>query len=737
MNDSHNTPARWLAHIQQYHTIKQPEVLADACALATELSAEDKSLPYADSSLSQGLHMASALLELQCDSHTLAAAIIYPSIYHYQPSKALLEKSLPRSVIKLAEGAVRLEAIQSMQAMPTKQNNTASKFSQNTLDNIRKMLLAIVDDVRVVLLKLAEHIAILHYVKQCEPSVQQEVAQQTMNIYAPLANRLGIGQLKWLLEDLSFRYLNPDDYKKLSKGLNMRRQEREAFIESMKTTLHQLFKNSQITPVEITGRAKHIYSIYRKTQRKKVPLAEIYDASALRILVPTQEDCYTALGIVHNQWEPITQEFDDYITNPKPNGYRSIHTAVLTEAGVNVEIQIRTYEMHELAELGVAAHWRYKEGGSKSAAYEQKIDLLREVMDWQRELNDEQDEEQNALYKGLFNDRVYVFTPNGDVFDLPLGATPLDFAYQLHTQVGHRCRGAKVNGALVQLTHPLKTGDRVEIVTAKQEKPSRDWLNPELGYLVTSQAKNKVRHWFKKAAFAEDLSMGQAMWEKAVRHESIKRSDLDRVVQRFNFKTADDLLAAIGSGNLTPITVIHQIKALLAPKVDADAIDTVPIIKPHKTATKKSATSGFKIEGVDDVLTQLARCCKPIPGDAIVGYITRGRGISIHQARCHNILQAQDQKPERLLEVQWGDETPDQYPVDLSISAVDRQGLVRDISNTVLQEDIALLGINTRINRAKNQAFIQLTIEIDDLGPLGKLLSQLQHIDGVIKVSRN
>lgn len=718
------TPKEWLEKIKKNEKIIDINLITQAYQFAEKFNGK---LPFAESALTQGIAMAETLYDLKSDSQTIAAAIIYPSFYYFHPAKETIINQFNPVINKLLLGAERMEAIHQV----TDSNIDYSQQKQQ-MDNLRKMLLAMVDDVRIVLIKVAERLAILKYLKHCPREQQIKIAKQTMHIYAPLANRLGIGHIKWLMEDFSFRYLNPGKYKQLSKALNMRRNNRDVFIQNMKKHLENLFKNSNLMNISISGRAKHIYSIYQKMQQKQLAFNEIYDTTAFRVLVPRIQDCYTALSIIHSSWEHIPKEFDDYIAKPKPNGYRSIHTVIIGPQNINVEIQIRTHKMHEEAELGVAAHWKYKEGTTKYSSYEEKINWLREVMDWQKELSSEKPEGEN-LYSQIFEDRVYVFTPNGTVMDLATGATALDFAYHIHTDIGHRCRGAKVNDQLVSLSLPLKTGDRVQILTTKESKPSRDWLNPELGYLKTAYAKAKVRHWFKKQNYEEKLAAGQSIWEKTYRREGVSKNKLDDVVERFNFKTRNDLLVALGSGDISAKAIVSQIKSSLATPLPSIDIKKVP-----KTFTKKqkSADTGLIIEGVGKLLAQLAKCCKPIPGDAIVGYITKGHGVSIHQEDCNNIQQALISRPQRILAVSWGTKIPEFYPVDLIIEANDRSGLIRDISSVLANENISIIGINTRVNKIENIARVMLTIEIKSLAPLNRLISQLRTIPNVTRVNR-
>lgn len=677
--------------------------------------------------LEKGLAMASQLEYLKCDSETLAAAIIYPSFFHASHTKDFITKELGEKVAKLLVSTLRMEAIDTLQNRPT-------EFSQqqNQADNLRKMLLAMVDDIRGVLIKLAERLVTLLHLRNRPTDEQQRIAKQAMELYAPLANRLGIGQFKWQMEDLAFRYLDPQNYALISKALKTRRKDREDYIRKVIATLNKLLQEAQLEKVKISGRPKHIYSIHRKIKRKRVTFSEIYDASAVRILVSNIQDCYAVLSLVHTAWRHIAQEFDDYIAKPKPNGYRSIHTAVIGPEDKNVEIQIRTFKMDDEAELGVAAHWKYKESAKKGSSYEEKINWLREVMDWQKAMRAE-GTAQNEIYESIFKDRVYVFTPNGDVLDMEVGATPLDFAYHIHSEIGHRCRGAKINGVMVPLTQTLKTGDRVEVLTTKEGHPSRDWLNPTLGYLKTGHARAKVRHWLRKQDHDENLEIGQDLWEKTYRRAGVPKNALKDIYQKFNFNSVHDLLVAIGAGDIGMTTVLNRIRALNAPP---EKIATeLPLQQPVNVSQQKSG-SYINIEGVGNLLTLLARCCQPIPGDPIIGYITKGRGVSIHHEDCRNIKAAQKFRCERTIDVKWGTDSPQKYPVALVIEAEDRPGLIRDISSVITTEKITILGLNSRVNKLKNRAYITLTVEINQLELLDKLLRDLRKISEVIIAQR-
>lgn len=639
----------------------QDKVLQQAVTLA-ELAGEKYSQP--------GLAMAEILQPLNVDKDTLAAAIIYNSALYADLDAEDITEHLGTNVSALIQHAKQMEGISELYETVAHHEHHHPK-----VDVIRKMLLAMVNDVRAVLIKLAEQLVKLRAAKQLPESRQQHLAQEVRAIYAPLANRLGIGNIKWEMEDLAFRYLESASYKQISQHLNQRRVDREGYVKNLIKTLTSLLQQAGIKDMEVTGRVKHIYSIYRKMQRKNVDFAEIYDATALRVMVPTIEDCYTVLSNVHAVWQNIPEEFDDYLTNPKPNGYRSIHTAVIGPDNKNVEIQIRTYQMHEEAELGMAAHWIYKEGPQKSSDYESKIAWLRQVMDWQEEIA-------TSEVEAIFADRVYVFTPKGEVIDLPQGATVLDFAYQIHSEVGHRCRGAKVSGDIVNLTYQLKTGDAIEILTGKELRPSRDWLNPHLGFLLTSRARAKVQSWFRK-------------------------QDVDKN----EIKTSNT--------------------ANLLPKETEAEIALVPIKKPSG-----NKLTDIAIQGIDNLLTYIANCCQPVPGDAIVGYITQGKGVSIHRQDCFNILRTQAEKPERLLEVSWGAKAVSRYPINLIIEAYDRSGLIKDITNILTNETVALLGLNCGVDKKEAMAFINLTVEITNLALLEQVITKLKQLSDIVTVRR-
>ncbi len=666
------------------------------------------------------LALANCILTLNPDQSLLEAALLY----YLSPtcSATQISKLSSPTVSKLVSTAHNLEQIEvlSQQSSPSRQGHA---------DNLRKMLLAIIDDVRVVALKLAEQLVRLQSLKTASAMEQQLAATVVTDIYAPLANRLGIGQLKWQLEDWAFRYQNPTAYQDLKKHLNMRRQDREQYVNQAISEVKQLLDDAGIKHYDISGRAKHIYSIYKKIQRKQVEFDEIYDAIALRVLVNNIEECYTALGAIHSQWQPIAKEFDDYIANPKANGYRSIHTAVIGSKNINFEIQIRTHQMHNAAELGVAAHWAYKEGGISTSTYDEKINWLRQVMDWQQELSG-----QEQQYKDIFSDRIYVFTPQGDIVDLPEKATPLDFAYYVHSDIGHRCRGAKINGKLEPLSYQLKTGDVVAIQTAKESKPSRDWLNPDNGYLQSSKARSKVAHWFRRQNYQENIEKGQALWEKTFRSKNIDKQILQTIYQHYNFKSMDGLLAAMGCGEISTAAISQHLQQNSETDGNPVADNNVKLDKQKSTRLPRSSVN---IAGVDNLLSQLARCCKPIPGDAIIGYITQGRGVTIHRSDCSKVLQAQKDSPQRIISTEWGDSIPSGYLVDLLVEANDAQHIIRDITQLIAAEKIPLIAIHSQANRIDGSTTVQVTIEINDLDTLRQFTQKLIQLPGVDNIHRS
>ena len=593
---------------------------------------------------------------------------------------------------------------------------------------LRKMLLAIVTDVRLVLIKLADQLHRLRTAKTLPEEERQRVALETREIYAPLANRLGIWQLKWELEDLSFRYLEPDHYQQVAAWLAAKRLDREQYIERTQEQIRQALRNAGIE-AEIAGRPKHIYSIWRKMQRKGLSFDELYDIRAIRVIVATIADCYAALGLVHSLWPYIPGEFDDYIATPKDNFYRSLHTAVIGPGKQPIEIQIRTNEMHEHAELGVAAHWRYKEGSKANPAYEQKINWLRQVLEPAEAGPAETDSDfLEHVRAEIFEDRVYALSPRGEVVDLPKGATPLDYAYHVHTELGHRCRGAKINGKMVSLTEPLQNGDQVEIVTGKQLSPSRDWLVPSLGYLVSPRNRSKVRAWFRRQDEEQNRLQGKQILEREMQRLAIHSITLPELIGEFNLQNAQQLYLALGEGELTLAQITGAIQRRAKPQ-------ELPSIARHPDSTTQSA-EGIFIDGVDDLLSNFAKCCRPVPPEPICGYITVGRGVSIHRQSCSNLKRLRATHAERVIAVDWGARRDQSFPIEVNVQAFDRRGLVRDISAALADAKINIHAMHTVTHAPDSIADMDLKISVRDLQELSQVLSRIQGLPNVISARR-
>ena len=580
-----------------------------------------------------------------------------------------------------------------------------------------------------MLIKLADRLHNMRTLRHLDIDRQRRIAQETLDIYAPLANRLGIWQIKWELEDLSMRYLEPEAYQSIAAQLAEKRQSREIYIAQVIDALERALADAGVTAT-VTGRSKHIYSIWRKMQRKHLGFDQIYDVRAVRILVDEEKDCYAALGVVHGLWRHIPREFDDYIANPKENLYRSLHTAVVGPEGLNLEVQIRTYEMHSHAELGVAAHWRYKEGGGTDAGYEEKIAWLRQLLEWREEERTATDFV-DRFKSEAFQDRVYVLTPQGRIIDLPQGATPLDFAYAVHTEVGHRCRGAKVDGRMVPLTYSLQNGEQVEILTTKQGRPSRDWLNSHLGYLHTSRARARVRAWFKHQDYEHNLGAGRAILDRELQRVGVSDIPVEKVAARFRGRQIDEFLVALGSGEITTGQLAHSLTELL-PQEDS----LKPRLPRAKRKKRTAAGNDFDIQGVGNLMTTAARCCRPVPNDPIIGYITRGRGVTIHRQDCGNILRLQGDDLDRLIAVDWG--LPDEagYQVDIEVEAYDRAGLLRDVTALLANEKINLTGANTQTDEHDGIARMSLTLEINDISQLSRVLTRIGQLQNVISARR-
>jgi GTP pyrophosphokinase len=671
----------------------------------------------------RGLAIAALLEEIHAEPDIRAAAILYPLVESGAMSAAAVESGFGELMRRRVEELQRLGSF----GLP-EHWRAGTPLPAPQAETLRKMLLAIVADVRLVLVRLADQLHRLQLARDDDDERRERIAIETREIFAPLANRLGIWHFKWQMEDLAFRYLEPDTYRGIALYLKQTREDREARIAEVLHTLREELDTAGIRG-DIEGRPKHIYSIWRKMRRKQVGIEQVFDISAVRVLVDTLPECYAVLGQVHSLWPYIAGEFDDYIANPKGNFYRSLHTAVMGPGNEPLEVQIRTREMHEHAELGVAAHWRYKEGGRGDPAFEQKINWLRQLLTPAEDAEPDRDL-LDQLRAEIFEDRVYAFTPAGDVVDLPAGATPLDFAYQVHTNIGHHCRGARVNGRMVQLTHVLQNGDKVEIMTAKNAHPSRDWLFPQAGYLVSPRSRSKVRAWFRQQDQEQNRRSGKQALEKELARLGLAL-DLEPVAKRFGLGSVEQLWLGIGAGDLTLPAVISACERELPPTGPKPG-DEVQV-KVRRPAYTEAAVS---ISGVGDLMTNFARCCRPLPPEPIAGYITLGRGVSIHRANCKNLLRLQADTPERLMQVEWGTREAGSYPVEIEVEAWDRTGLIRDISALLADEKIDINAMSSRMERVTHIATIDITLGIASLEQLSRLMHRIGRLPNVSAVRR-
>ena len=664
--------------------------------------------------LEHPLQTALILAELQLDASSLAAALLHDIPENCGLPIAEIEARFGPEISKLVDGTTKLGKV-SWQA-------AESVTKETQAENLRKMLVAMAEDLRVIFIKLADRLHNMRTLDALSPEKQHSIAQETLEIYAPLAHRLGIWELKWQLEDLSFRYLEPDRYRRIAHLVASRRVKREDFISQVIDILRKEFDRLGLV-AEMSGRPKHIYSICQKMERYDAlgkQFDDIHDLHALRVLVGTVSDCYSAVGIIHSLWHPLPDEFDDYIASPKPNGYQALHTAVMCLGTIPLEVQIRTHDMHYVAEYGVAAHWRYKEGEKKDAHFEERIGWLRQLIDWHRELSGAE-EFLESVKTDIFIDQVFVYTPKGEIKDLPKGSTPLDFAYRVHTELGHRCIGAKVNGKLVPFNYQLNNGDVVEIMSTKGEKgPSRDWLNPHLGYVQTSHAREKIRQWFKRQERTENIERGRQLLDKELRHLGVK-IEREELASLFDYSSLDDFLAAIGYGGIMTSQIALALDAQREPP---KAVAEV--------APPKLVSSTVQVLGVGDLVTNLARCCNPLPGDEIIGYITRSQGVTIHRRDCYNVLH-EDEK-DRLVSAEWG-KSDSLYPVRIQVEAWDRVGLMRDLATVVAEEKINITGV-VSAHHDDYTVTEDFTFETAGLAQLSRLLKKIEAVRGVISITR-
>jgi GTP pyrophosphokinase len=674
------------------------------------------------------------LAELNLDVDTLTAGLLHDVAEDTLFDIDYLREQFGEKIAMLVDGVTKFSRINELSKVKAKhgKGDSAPRMSDSKAESLRKMFLAMFEDVRVVLIKLADRLHNMRTLGSQPKHKQRRIARETLDIFAPLANRLGIWQIKWELEDLSFRHVQPATYKELHRAMQQKRREREQWVIRIKAELEQALKAAHI-PAEVSGRPKHIYSIWKKMQRKGVDFEQIYDIHGFRIIVENEAQCYAALGVVHSLWRPIPGEFDDYIANPKDNQYRSLHTAVYSRRGRPLEVQIRTREMHEVAELGIAAHWRYKEGKASGEGYEKKIAWLRQLMEWRHDVTDAV-AFMDGMKSDVFNDRVYVFTPQGDVIDLPTGATPIDLAYAIHTELGHRCRGGYVNGKLVGLDTKLKNGDQVNIITAKRGGPSRDWLNPNLEYIATQRARTKIRAWLRKQNREDNIQRGRRLLEKELKRLSSTES-FESVMKLFKYEKVDAFLAAIGYGEINSQQIAQR---LLDKERDQKREEEFSKgVKREEDDRQRVATGNFQVQGVDGLLTHLGRCCNPVPGDPIIGYVTRGRGITVHHKNCPNIAGTIRQGREgQLIDVQWKTQPEQTFPVKIEVSAYDRAGLVRDVASLVADEHINMLSIEALTAQKDNLAIINATLDIRDATQLTRILTKIDRLPNIVEARR-
>jgi GTP pyrophosphokinase len=690
----------------------------------------DSGEPY----VSHLISTAQILADFHLEAVAVAAAVLHDVLEDTNRTIDEVRREFGDEIARLVDGVTKLSSFHFAErtAVDLDGSRRRDRARAEQAENLRKLFLAMADDVRVVLIKLADRLHNMQTLDALSPERRQRIARETMEIYAPLAARLGIWQVKWQLEDLAFRHLDPEAYRKVSRALSATRAERERYIARAVGLLADEIRRAGLK-AQVVGRPKHLFSIYKKTQRTGHDVTELHDLLGLRVLIDGSEaDCYTALGVVHQTWPPVptpTGEsgFRDYVAMPKENGYRSLHTTVLGPEARALEVQIRTEEMNRDAEFGVAAHWRYKEGGKRDIKFEQRIAWIRQLLDWQTEMSGTAQEFVESLKSDVLRDQVYVFTPKGELRELPAGSTPLDFAYRIHTDIGHRCTGAKVNGRLVALDHPLQNGDVVEILASKNPKgPSRDWLNASLGFVKTAHAREKIRQWFKRQERAENIARGEEIVDKELSRLGVPQARLEDVLPHFKLEKLEDLYLAVGCGEISAQAVALQL-AGGEPSPD----DDLPISAP--SAPDSGVARGIQVQGVDELLTRLARCCSPLPGDQIVGFITRGNGVTVHRVDCPNLAHLKEQ--ERLVKVEWGRVSQQVFPVAIRLEAWDRDGLLRDFCGLIAEDRINMTSVSA-VTHPDRTATIRATLEIEDLRTLSRVLNRVERIKGVRSILR-
>ena len=721
----------WLEELSPSLSATDIDIIKRAYVVASAAHAGQKRVsgePY----ITHSLAVAKILANFGLGAEAIAAGLLHDVPEDTQVTVQDIKHNFGPKIADLVDGVTKLNEVEGFERAKNPLNAQSRKEFQRA-ESLRKMFLAMGDDVRIVMIKLADRLHNMRTLSSMRDDQQKRIAKETLEIFAPLANRLGISQIKWELEDLAFKHLESQKYQGIAKKLDQNRPTLDKYVTKIAAELETAMQEAGIK-AKILWRTKHIYSIYRKMQRKGVAIEHIYDVKAMRVLVKDVKDCYAALGVIHAKWRPIPGEFDDYIAAAKENGYQSLHTAVIDSNGEQFEVQIRTEQMHQQAELGIAAHWRYKDKAKPDQALDQKIAIMRQAIEWQAEVMDvgaslNGNDFVDALKSDVIEERVYIFTPKGDIIDLPMGSTPIDFAYHIHTEVGHKCRGAKINGRLVGLDYQLSNGDKVEILTAKRGGPSRDWLNENLGYTKTSRARSKIKYWFKRQNYQDSVAQGRSILDRELKRLNITEAKIDDLAVICGYNKTDDFLAAVGYNDIS----IHQVmrKALdhffLPAKPEEKSLPTPP--PPAKMIT----TDNVHVMGVGNLLTTLANCCRPVPGDPIVGYITRGRGITVHRRDCPNYLRITDR--ERLIEVEWGHGS-ETHAVDVLIQAHDRPGLVRDITQIIANERVNINNIDVITLRKDNRAELMVTMEVTDLSHLIKLMDKIEQLPNIIEVRR-
>ena len=735
---------------EAYYLPQDRELIMRAYRVAEEAHREQKRVsgePY----ITHCLAVASILADMQVPPKIIAAGLLHDTVEDTEITLEDIQRDFGEDIARMVNAVTKLTSLprvsrgDRVEETPEEREQREAALRRGELspeeeaehlmrsrrydlasETLRKTFLAMADDPSVVLVKLADRLHNMRTLHHMPPHKQRRIAQETMDIFAPLANRLGIWQIKWELEDLALRYINPQAYNEIARSLKERRSEREREMMAIKVRLMEVMEQAGLQ-ADISARPKHINSIYRKMQRKGVPFEMVYDVRGVRIILATKEECYQALGAIHSTWRPIPGEFDDYIAAPKDNFYQSLHTAVVYDDGKTLEVQIRTQEMHERAEYGIAAHWRYKEGGYHDPDFDRRVNYIRQLMEWRQDVEDAR-EFVDSMKSDVFGDRVYVFTPRGDIIDLPAGATPIDFAYHVHTEIGHRCRGAKVGGKLVPLNYELKTGDQVDILTTKRGGPSRDWLNPNLGMVKTQRARSKIRRWFKQQAREQNIERGKNILERELRQLGLADINLEELARQFDYRTVDDFAEAIGCGDISTGKIAH---ALVTTEEDDEALFDLLTAEEQPPETKKETTGDITVRGLQGLLTTMARCCNPTPGDEIIGYITRGRGATIHRIDCPNILRIRDR--ERLVQVSWG-KPMRTYSVPIRVKAYDRNGLMKDISTLLANEKVNMTKV--RVDVKSSTAIFDLTIAVNSVEHLSRVLDRLEGLDNVFEARR-